>query len=119
MTPPDPREALAEVLTDILRERFGLLIPSDNPAYVARAMVDPLLKSEALARLLATREAEALERAAAEAEERGDIGKPNGGVEAWVWLRARAQQLRTPAAARRARGERDCGHDAGPPLGLG
>lgn len=35
-----------------------------------------------------------LERLADEAYERGDIGKPNGGIEAWVWLRAKASALR-------------------------
>lgn len=109
--PPDPREALAEVLTDILRERFGLLIPPDNPAYVARAMVDPLLASDALTRLLATREAEALERAAAELDalpsyrfEGGEdhygsdrihaYGRDDEAERIADWLRARAQEVR-------------------------
>jgi hypothetical protein len=30
---------------------------------------------------------------AQEARARGDIGKPDGGVEAWVWLEARAKQF--------------------------
>lgn len=35
----------------------------------------------------------ALREAAKDAEERGDIGKPDGGTEAWVWLRARADRI--------------------------
>lgn len=37
--------------------------------------------------------AAALREAAREAEERGDVGKPDGGTEAWVWLRDRADRI--------------------------
>jgi hypothetical protein len=38
-------------------------------------------------------QAETLREAAQESWERGDIGKPDGGVEAWTWLRARADRI--------------------------
>lgn len=48
--------------------------------------------AEQLQPLIRQAQADALRQAAQDAQERGDIGKDNG-VEAWVWLRARAERI--------------------------
>lgn len=98
MTTPAPDPRLVTLLSEKAFEHFD---QDDNHMGKCVLLSDVLAEVEAHVQ---ERIAAELDRLAADAHERGDIGK-EGGIEAWAWLNAWSLVLRDRAAAHRPEGE--------------